>query len=210
MRATLKKSVVIIFTIAGIVITLYGLNKLKNSSQTQVYSTYDSLKEFTETNSNSESIYEIIAQEDKYAVCLVTGVNYTELKILSKTEDEKWKDTSEDSNCKQNVYINMSMNTDFQSIFNYKIKDNNDDIIIVQKAPINLNYNENFYNEDDKKLRKIGDSQNTKFYYITKYSKDFLDIYYIGFVDNFDEDTYILNINDKEYPYKELKKLLRR
>lgn len=208
MKNALKKSVVIIFTIAGIVITLYVLNKLINSSQTKVEPTYDSLNEYTEANSNSGNAYEIIAQEDKYAVCLVTGANYTELKILSKTEDGKWKDISMDSNCKQNLYINMSMNTDFQSIFNYIIKDSNDDIIIMQKATINLNYDENFYNEDDKKLRKIGDSQNTKFYYATKNSKDFLDIYYIGFIENFDKDNYILYINDKEYPFKEWKKLL--
>jgi len=171
------------------------------------YIEYNSIDEYIEKNTNSESKYEIIAQDNKNAVCLVTGVNYTEIKILSNI-DEKWVERIA-SDYKFKSYLNTNLNNDFDFIYIFKIRNNNMNIILVNKVVISWNH-DGVYNEEDKKLRKIDDSQKTKFYLATKSSNDSLSIYYIGFVDNFDEDTYTLIVNDKEYPYKEWKKLLKR
>lgn len=168
------------------------------------YPTYDSLEQYTKENTNSDCSYNIIAQDDEIAVCYADSIKSIELKILLKTETGKWIVLSRDLDYKTNFYTNKSNNPNFNNIFIYSISNSSKKIIIVEKYIKSGNY---VFNEEREKLKNIYDSQNTVFKYKASQSNLYAD--YIGFVDNFDKNTYTLYINDKEYPYKEWKKLLR-
>lgn len=214
----MKKGCLIYIIIVFIVIlsvTLFSLltNSIKkNYSKTNEYLAYDSLEQYTKENTNSEYSYSIIAKNNEYAVCFVNSINSYELKILSKTDEGKWQLLSEDNEYKYTYYTNKNNDIDINEIITYKKADNDKNIVIIGQYISSGKEGIPVSNADKRKLKNLTDSQNTKFYYSANQSKspEILFAYYIGFVDNFDKNAYTLYINDKEYPFKEWKKLLRR
>lgn len=214
----MKKGCLIYIIIVFIVIlsvTLFSLltNSIrKNYSKTNEYPAYDSLEQYTKENTNSEYSYSIIAKNDEYAVCFVDSINSYELKILSKTKEERWIVLSEDKDYKYTYYTNKDDNIDINEIVTYKQLNNEKNIVAICQYMSSGKEGIPVSNADIRKLKNISDSQNTKFYYSANQSKspEILFAYYIGFVDNFDKNAYTLYMNDKEYPFKEWKKLLGR
>lgn len=208
MKSVYRKSIIFIaIFVIFLAVTQWILwsHTLGNYIPPHDYPTYDSLEQYTKENTNSECLYSIIAQDDEIAVCYADSIKSIELKILSKTETGKWIVLSRDLDYKTNFYTNKSNNPNFNNIFIYSISNSSKKIIIVEKYIKSGNY---VFDEEREKLKSICDSQNTVFSYKASQSNLYAD--YIGFVDNFDEDTYTLIVNDKEYPYKEWKKLLKR
>lgn len=169
---------------------------------------YSSPDEFAEKSTDSVCNYNVIAQEDYYAVCMKSNFNDNtfEYYILSRTEKGKWKVLKNHFNYEENSYDNMNINADFHNIYAFRIKDYNKKIIIVWKFVGSEKYGENVFNKNDTEML-IYDSKNTSFYYYSMQhiKLNVLYVCYTGFIDNFDENNYVLNINGKQYPYKEWK-----
>lgn len=202
----------IVFALIFLAVTQWILwsHTLGNYIPPHDYPTYDSLEQYTKENTNSDCSYNIIAQDDKNAVCFVAGNGYTDVKILSKTESEKWIELIKDTDYKIKFYINKN-NNEFDDMYVYSLSNSERKIIIVEENIYSTKSEEYIFNEEEEKLKSISDSQNTIFNYYAIQSKTIAVLFaeYVGFVDNFDKNTYTLYINDKEYPFKQWQKLLR-
>ncbi len=141
------------------------------------YIEYNSLDEFIGQNINSDDQYKkLIAENNEYAVCLGVSNNTGELYILLKTNDGKWELLSKKYDYKKKSYTIRNNNSDFVIIHNFEMKNNNQNIIIVWKIADSKEFGKNIFTEDDKKLKRISDSQNTKFYYCA-FIRDLLKIW---------------------------------
>ncbi|NMC56122.1 MAG: hypothetical protein GYA50_02725 [Eubacteriaceae bacterium] len=175
------------------------------------YPTYDSLEQYTKENTNSQNLYKIIAKNEDYAVSLVYSNDSSDLQILSKIQNGKWQLLIRDYDYKIKFYAYKNVNRDFHFIDFFTLLNNNTKIVVVEKAVNSTTIGEYVPDEKIEKFKNISDSQNTIFNFAAKPSREIHAIYtyYVGFIDNFDKDTYTLYINDKAYPYKQWKKLLR-
>ncbi|MEL7569049.1 MAG: hypothetical protein AAGU14_00645 [Eubacteriaceae bacterium] len=173
---------------------------------------YTTINEFIEKNSSSDNPIEIIAQSNEYSVCLGTNNNVGELYILLKTNDGKWELLSKNYDYKKKSYTIRNNNSDYVIIHNFEMKNNNQNIIIVWKVVNSAKFGVSNFTENDKKLKRICDSQSTLFYHqiLMDKSPGFLNVTYTGFIKNFDTNNYVLYINDNEYPYSDWGKLLKR
>ncbi|MEL7570734.1 MAG: hypothetical protein AAGU14_09265 [Eubacteriaceae bacterium] len=211
MKPAFKKTFIIILFVIFLVITqwfLWSKVFIKHN-----YIEYNSLDEFIGQNINSDDQYmKLIAENNEYAVCLGVSNNMGELYILLKTNDGKWELLSKNYDYKKKSYTIRNNNSDFVIIHNFEMKNNNQNIIIVWKIADSKEFGKNIFTEDDKKLKRISDSQNTKFYYRASIDKTpgVLNVIYTGFIKNFDTNNYVLYINDNEYPYSDWGKLFNR
>ena len=165
--------------------------------------TYNSPSAYAEKNSDSSSFYEIIAQTDTYAICLFTSFENKEYHLLAQSDKGEWELLTNKFDYNQFSYANLKPNSDFWYIYIFEIKKTNKDIIMIIDA---------YLNEANKSTHNISDSQNTVFYYSPKHNTVNLPYYdtYIGSINNFNKNNYILYVNDNEYPYKEWGKLFKK
>jgi hypothetical protein len=180
-----------------------------NLSEKPDIQTYNSLDEFIEENSDSEYTYDILAQNDEYAVCLGSSYGAEEFRILSKESDGKYQVLNESFDYDLKSYSIKNNNADLIYIYNFKMNDNNDNIVMVWKVSISEEYGEYVFDESDRKLNRVGDTHQTIFYYKAILDKNpgFLNVIYTGFVEDLDKENYVLYINENEYPYSEWRKL---
>ncbi|MEL7570365.1 MAG: hypothetical protein AAGU14_07350 [Eubacteriaceae bacterium] len=215
MKSVYKKSIlIIVIFVIFLAVTQWILwsHAFGKNTPPHDYPTYDSLEQYTKENTNSECLCKIIAQDDKYAVSYKAGDGYAVLAdIFSKNENGKWELLTRDYDYKVKYYAYKNVNRDFHFIDFFTLLNSDKKIVIIEKAVNSTTIGEYIPDEKIEKLKSISDSQNTTFHFDAEPSREIHAIYtyYVGFVDNFDKNTYTLYINDKEYPYKEWKKLLR-